>query len=1125
MIRLRLAASVAVAPLLMFAGVAHATTEITDTRTTGVQTATIGTGSTPDDIKVGTAGKFQLTTAGAAITLNSSNTVTNTGAISTKAVDGSIGILVQGGNTGSVSNAASITLDDDYTPVDNESDGDLDGVFAQGTGRYGVRIVGPGAFTGNITNELGATIAVTGNSSYGVSLETGLTGNLVNNGSIVMVGDNNYAIRTTGAGVINGNLRVLGSVAVVGGGSRGVSVEGAVNGAMVLQGSVSVTGFRYTVRPTLKTDRAKLDADDLLIGGPAVQVAANVTGGILLDAPPANLITDVTSPTPVVGTPTSNDEDGDGVLDASESTASITSFGSGPALLIGSTTQAVTIGSVGTGDNNYGLVVKGSIGANGVYDGVGATALQVGESTGGQLTNINNGIRLSGGIAATAYSADASGLLLNSGASAPTLFLDKGLISATTIEASAPGLSAGFDATAVLIRSGATLTTINNNGVISATAVGENSGAYGIRDLSGGLTVITNTKVIQAAAARSDDADDTDDDDTDANNEAVGARFVAVAIDVSANTTGVTITQSGINDGDDGADGVADTDTDGDGVDDADEPSIFGDVRFGSGNDSFIVQNGTVDGTISFGNGNDQLTITGGGDVLGDVTHGTGIFNIGIDNGILTLTGTSLITGTDFHLGGSDSQLVITADPTAVGQKNSELSVTTATLDAQSKLGLRLTNLITTFTDADHDGVVDNAVFTVIHTATPGGLTVGAGVDGGLVAGDTPFLYKNAIKVDAAAGDVNIQLTLRSTAELGLNTEGAAAFNSFYTALGGDTGVTGAILAQTTQADFLQLYNQFLPNPGQGIFSALDLTSRAVGRIVADRPDRGERYGPDSLWIQEVNTDVMRDAGVGLGSDTKAFGFVAGYESMGDDGGALGATLAYVTAEEHDKDAQVGEQVSISNVEASVYWRRATGNWLFSARGAGGYVWFDGDRRFVYPSAASTTSVLREYDSGWTGYTLAVNASVSYEARFGRFYLRPQINLDYFHLNEEGYSETGGSNSQLGLIISSRTSERLSASAEVAFGATFGRDLWWRPEIRLGYRQVASGSVGDLTAQFQGGGGSFLLSAEDQDGGAAIVALALKAGTAMSYVAIQGELEALDTETRYNLRLEGRMMF
>lgn len=1128
MIRLRLAASVAVAPLLMFAGVAHATTEITDTRTTGVQTSTIGAGNTPDDIKVGANGKFKLTASGAAITLNSGNTVTNTGEISTKAVDDSTGILVTS-SSGTVLNQGAITLDDDYTPTDADKDGELDGVFAQGTKRYGIRVTSPGGFTGNITNDIGGTITVTGNQSYGISLETPLIGNLTNNGGIVVTGTGDYGIRTTGT--ITGNIRLQGSISATGDGARGVSIEGNVNGSMVIQGSVSATGFRYTSRPATKAARDTLDPEDLLIGGPAVTVAANVTGGVLLDAPPANLITDDSTKPIVTGTVTANDEDADGVADAAEGTATLSSFGSAPALLIGSDTQAVTLGVIGpddlttTSDNNYGLVINGAVGSSGVYDGVTSTGIQIGGSA-GQSTVVTNGIRLTGGVAAAAYSANASGLLLNSGANVPTLFLDKGVISATSIESSAPGLSAGFDATGVLIRSGATITSINNNGTIAATAVGENTGAYAVRDQAGTVSSITNTRIISATATRSDDVDDTDDTNTDPSDETVGPRFVAVAIDVSANTTGgVTIIQNGINDGDDSGDGVADADADADGVDDADEPAIIGDIRFGAGNDSLIIQNGTVDGNISFGNGNDQLLISGGGDVFGDVTKGTGNFNINIDNGVLTLTGTSVITGTNFHLGGEDSQLVITADPSKAGQKNSQLNVTTATLDDKSKLGLRLNSLVTSFTDSDHDGVVDNAVFTVIHTDTPGGLTVGSGISGGLVSGDTPFLYKSTVVVDAAAGDVNIQLTRRSTAELGLNDEGAAAFDSFYTALSGDTGVTTAILQQTTQKDFLKLYNQFLPNPGQGIFSALDMTSRAVGRIIADRPDRGERYGPDSLWMQEINADVMRDAGVDLGSDTKAFGFVAGYESMGDDGGALGATLAYVTAEEHDKDAQVGEQVSVSNVEASIYWRRAMGNWLFAARGAGGYVWFDGDRRFVYPGSTSSSSVLREYDAGWTGYTLAANASVSYEARFGRYYIRPQINLDYFHLNEEGYRETGGSSSQLGLIISSRTSDRLSASAEVAFGATFGRDLWWRPEVRLGYRQIAGGSLGDLTAQFQGGGSPFQLTAQDPEGGAAVLALALKAGTAMSYVAIQGELEALDSETRYNLRLEGRMMF
>jgi hypothetical protein len=72
---------------------------------------------------------------------------------------------------------------------------------------------------------------------------------------------------------------------------------------------------------------------------------------------------------------------------------------------------------------------------------------------------------------------------------------------------------------------------------------------------------------------------------------------------VSKNTTGVTIVQSGVNDGDDGDDGVADADADGDGVDDADEPLIRGRVLFGSGPDSLSILNGGLIGDVSFGAG------------------------------------------------------------------------------------------------------------------------------------------------------------------------------------------------------------------------------------------------------------------------------------------------------------------------------------------------------------------------------------------------------------------------------------------------------------------------------------------------------------------------------------------
>jgi hypothetical protein len=78
-----------------------------------------------------------------------------------------------------------------------------------------------------------------------------------------------------------------------------------------------------------------------------VRVASSVTGGILLDIPPLDKDT------------TKTDEDGDGVADSAEGTASLNTFGGAPALLIGSDTKAITIGAVGTGDNAYGLIVRG----------------------------------------------------------------------------------------------------------------------------------------------------------------------------------------------------------------------------------------------------------------------------------------------------------------------------------------------------------------------------------------------------------------------------------------------------------------------------------------------------------------------------------------------------------------------------------------------------------------------------------------------------------------------------------------------------------------------------------------------------------------------------------------------
>ncbi len=202
MFRKRLVATVAAAPLLLFASQALADVTITDKRTAPVATGTIN-GGAPDNIIISNTGGLKITTAGPMVTINSTNTVVSSGEISSVDVDGSIGIQINGGTTTNLTNNAVITINDSLNQAaaatDTDKDGDLDGPFANGTGRYGIRVSGAGAVTGNILNSASGAITIEGNNSFGISLESALIGDLTNLGSVTITGNNIYGIRSTAA--------------------------------------------------------------------------------------------------------------------------------------------------------------------------------------------------------------------------------------------------------------------------------------------------------------------------------------------------------------------------------------------------------------------------------------------------------------------------------------------------------------------------------------------------------------------------------------------------------------------------------------------------------------------------------------------------------------------------------------------------------------------------------------------------------------------------------------------------------------------------------------------------------------------------------------------------------------
>ena len=1096
--RILLATAVAIAPLLAVTG-AQAEVVVSTARTTPIQTSN-ATGTAADNVRIGNGGSIAVT-SGVAMTLDSNNTldVDSGGSITmAKSADGATGILVNGGNTGSLAMGGSISITDsleDADYKDTDGDGDIDGAFATGTGRYGVRVAGPSAFTGNITVEPTGAITVEGNNSYGLAVETDLNGRLQSLSTVRVLGDGTVGVRTTGA--VSGNVDLAGAITATGAGATGVSIEGDVGGALKIHSAVTTTGYRYTTAPSSKPTSGTvsestlyledLDADDLLQGGPAVRVAADINGGVLLDTGPtyssAGIDGDDDGDTVKNGDEDDDadgvknrddtDRDGDGILDSSETTASLTSLGGAPALLIGSATNSVTLGAVGTGDAAYGLINRGAITGSGVYSGVESRGLQLGVA-GGQAVTVAGGVRNEGTISASAAKADSTAVWIGANVSAPALSNNG------TIQAGASGDGA-TTSTAVLIGAGANVPSMTNTGVITSAFTGNHGDAVAVRDLSGALTQFTNAGTI--AVGITPDTTDTTTQDGE-----------AVAVDLSANTSGVLFRQYGI---------VADadstaTDTDDDGVPDSAEPTTVGAIRLGSGGDTLNVENGVIIGDIAFGGGADTMNITGGAAVSGAITNAAGLA-LNVTNGSLFANQTTATNISSLNVS-ADGTLVLTVDPAASNAGGFNVGGA-ANIATGAALGVRFASLLQ-----------EPARFDVINA---GSLTIGT-IDQTLLGENSPYLYVVEAGADVAAGQVYIDARRRTAEEAGLIPVEASAFDAVYAALGDNTTLQNLFLSQTNREDFANIYEQMLPDHSGGPLMSLSAGVDAVTRALTGR-NASAAPGETSAWVQEINFYADKDKTDSYGFRSEGFGVAGGVEK-GTSLGAFGVTAAFTSSDIEDPEAEAEEILSANLLELGLYWRAQGQYWTTWARAAGGYASFSADRSLV------ADGVYLNNSSDWHGWTAAAAGGASYERNYGRLNVRPEVYAEYFRLSEDARTESGGGDG-FDLDIDSRDSHIFSAVAAMNVGYGFGKDGWIRPELRIGYRQNLSVDAGETIARFASGGPDFILSPDSVEGGGLILGFRLNLGNDLGMLSLTGDAELLEDYVRYSLLLRASFRF
>ncbi len=1077
-------------------------------QSTTVETSTANSGA-PADITITEDGAIIINAGAdiAAVTIDSDNAVINDGLLSLDSIDGGVGVLIESGRTGSLTSGGDILLSDGYDREDTDDDGDLDGPYAIGSSRTGVLLEAGGAFTGDIVLAPGSTLTVDGDNSSGVSLLSHMDGSFINDGSVAVTGDNAIGIDFRSG--VSGDILQSGSVIPLGENASGVAVNGDVGGSFTNEGLISATGFasttitNYADPDDLDEDDTpiaeRIDADDLQNNGPVVAIGGSVSNGFLNNGIIDGFIDDDEAA----------DETKDTIedFDVNRSTGSITSYGSGPALIISpdldpTRAEDIVFGSVvetirdtldddededfdeeiATFSYSFGLINRGTILANGLNVGYEATAVRIEGSADGMFdTFINGGIENTGSITASAFEADSVSLSLGRGAVIGRLD-NAGLITAS-VSSEVENAAVAF-----LIESGAELDEVFNTGTISASAVGNQSKSYAIRDLSGSLVTIENQGTISGSFSLDGEQD-------------LGVAS-GTAIDLSSHSSAQSalIRQTQLQPTDDiNGDGEVD-------LDDVNSPRIFGDIKLGAGDDLIDIQAGVVDGDLFLGDGDDVVQFENadfvggvfgaGGDDSFTISGGVfeGELNLGAGNDSFTLLNGSGFVGTvtdpdmalDIVISNSAFELINT-EPLTLGSLIIENESTLTIAADAERLGsttpqITVIGPATISADTDINATVESfsltpVEFTLIEAGT---LNIENGeIDDEFVG--APAIFSETVTVDA--NSLRVRLAPKSAEELGLNSNESAAYSSFLTIAAENEVVGDALKAFEEVEELKSEYRDVLPDYTDAMTRFLSDQASVTTGSIAQRLDQISA-GRDGFWLSGAAAFLRESSGVeATGYSGLGVIFQSGYDGKLSENFVLGGAGA-MRIGKFEPEEDIDTEIETTSFDLSVYSSLTLGQLQFDVSGIVGKARFYSDR------TTSLADTIEIYRGDWGGFYYSAGARVGYDAFFGQFHLTPLLSIDHFSMSQNSYVDSAGGADLLALSVGDATTTRTSGAAMLKFGRKsqgsprsqlrdLNRDRLSTTEtvyfqnVYAGYRTEISEQAYEAEVSFISGGESF----------------------------------------------------
>ncbi|MCW1383126.1 autotransporter outer membrane beta-barrel domain-containing protein [Novosphingobium sp. KCTC 2891] len=948
-------------------------------------------------------------------------------------------VTVASGGTVAVTTGNAVTVDAGKTVTVNSG-----GAITAGTGNGAMGIfVAPVATT--ITND--GTITVTETFTAADADSNGIA-----DGPVASASDR-YGIHVASGGTMTGSIGNTGTIAVDGLNSAGIAVDSALTGDLTTTGTIKVKGDNSVgIRTGAVAGSVNAGGSVSVIGqgAQALVVSGDVGGKVKING----ALTQAASYTADDGTTQvlsrsalhsgkaavqiGGNVAGGVVLYApvdssatDQSTGSIIAFGNSPALLIGGAADT-TIGGGTTKLGTYSLGIDGSVSATSYYSSTDAYGVVIG-GQGGNVT-LTNGIGVSGSITATTIDSSATALLINAGSSVTTLSNDG------TIKA-----------------------------VISSPGIG---GSYAIKDMSGTLATISNTGTIAVSGSSEDKL---------------------AAIDVSANTTGVTIKQS-LNATNAALQATAKA-ASGYNPDTATVyTSITGDIYTGSGNDTLDVGSGKITGNTYLAAGDDTVKLADDAKYIGKIDFGTG-------TAAMTMAGNSRFTGT-MALNGQLGTLTLADSArwlgTVTGGSQLTVNVNSGTFGANATgttavhalnigAGGTLAVYVDGATGTSSKLVADTASFasgakisaTVsslaeaegTYTVLSAGTLTGTGNIGD-TALNMPVLYNGT--VSAEGNDLLLTISRKTADQLGLNAAQASAYGAILANAVNYASLQTSLLQVADVATLQSQFSQLLPVFNGGTFDLVTRGSRLAARHVAD--DSSIFTISDvGGWLEPIYFRGTEKAdATGAGFKTDGYGLSFGMERRTGIGN-IGASFLYFSGNAKTGDAQT---VKGNSYELGAFWRLAKGPLYAYARAGVGKTSFTSTRTFA--GTADSTAFTYTAAGSWKGWTVSGTGGLSYKVDVGGgFSLKPKAVLDYYRLHENGYTETG--DAALALAVGSRNSSALNGTTTLVAAWSAGQGSYeGRPftvELEAGRRNRLSGELGDVTANFTGGN-AFTLTPE-----------------------------------------------